>query len=124
MTKHENAPLTDEAILSLAAKQFRNKGHQRAFFAGFRIALNGETKFCPYSSYDRTSQHFKRAWHYGHAEGLNHAPPAALIRGALRELLDVTLRCDPEYVDKHHVARCTDDEMDAAIARAEQALAK
>jgi len=44
------------------------------------------------------------------------------IEAALRQLVDMVRRMDPDYVDAHGLEQTSDDEYDAALQRAEDVL--
>jgi hypothetical protein len=44
------------------------------------------------------------------------------IEAALRQLVDIVRRMDPDYVDAHGLPQTTDDEYGSALARAEDVL--
>jgi hypothetical protein len=44
------------------------------------------------------------------------------IEAALRQLVDATRRLDPAYCQSHGLPQTTDEEMDAAMTRAEDVL--
>jgi hypothetical protein len=44
------------------------------------------------------------------------------IEAALRQLVDATRRLDPAYCQSHGLPQTTDEEMDAALERAEDVL--
>ena len=44
------------------------------------------------------------------------------IEAALRQLVDATRRLDPDYCESHSLPQTTDEEMDSALARAEDCL--
>jgi len=44
------------------------------------------------------------------------------IEAALRQLVDMVRRMDPDYTDAHGLPQTSDDEYDAALQRAEDVL--
>jgi uncharacterized UPF0160 family protein len=44
------------------------------------------------------------------------------IEAALRQLVDMVRRMDPDYVDAHGLEQTSDEEYDAALQRAEDVL--
>ena len=44
------------------------------------------------------------------------------IEAALRQLVDIVRRMDPDYTDENGLPQTTDDEYDAALQRAEDVL--
>jgi hypothetical protein len=44
------------------------------------------------------------------------------IEAALRQLVDATRRLDPAYCEPHGLPQTTDEELDLALARAEDVL--
>ena len=44
------------------------------------------------------------------------------IEGALRQLVDIVRRMDPDYTDAHSLPQTTDEEYEVALARAEDVL--
>lgn len=48
--------------------------------------------------------------------------PADDLAGALRQLVDIVRRMDPDYIVAHGVPQTTDEEFGRALCRAEDAL--